>query len=74
MNVQTPAIDEFRVLASQTGLNVQPEIRALTSAVAAGDTEAFSRFFRVEEILRKETSGEPSTAAAESSALPTSVT
>lgn len=43
-NAQT--IDWFDGFASQPRARVQAEIRALTSAVASGDTEAFARFYR----------------------------
>lgn len=40
-----PAVECSDALAPEPVVEVQPEVRALTSAIAAGDTDAFARFF-----------------------------
>ncbi len=46
LNANAQTIDWFDGFASQARARVQAEVRALTSAVASGDTEAFARFYR----------------------------
>ncbi|MHC5007314.1 MAG: RNA polymerase sigma factor [Planctomycetota bacterium] len=44
-DAQTLAIDRRRGHAIEQGA-VQPDVKALTTAIASGDTEAFARFYR----------------------------
>jgi RNA polymerase sigma factor (sigma-70 family) len=44
-DAQTLAIDRLREHVIEQGA-VQPDVKALTTAIASGDTEAFARFYR----------------------------
>ena len=44
-SVNNPTLDWLSADAIEQRVDVQPKVRALTAAIAAGDTEAFTRFY-----------------------------
>ena len=44
-SVNSPTLDWLSADAIEQRVDVQPKVRALTAAIAAGDTEAFTRFY-----------------------------